>query len=106
VREDPGKAETMLEDLAELFRQALADQGESGTLAEEIALAERYLAIEQVRFGDRLRSAGTIDPRASSARVPPLLLQPLVENAVKHGVEPSPTAPTVKVRPSGAAAWW
>ncbi len=59
VREDPAKAEAMLEDLSELFRQALADPGESVTLADEIALAERYLAIEQVRFGDRLRVAGT-----------------------------------------------
>ncbi len=92
VREEPAKAETMLEDLAELFRQALADPGESGTLADEIALAERYLAIEQVRFGDRLRIRWDLDAAASSARLPPLLLQPLVENAIKHGVEPSPRA--------------
>jgi two-component system, LytTR family, sensor histidine kinase AlgZ len=86
VREEPAKAETMLEDLAELFRQALADPGESGTLADEIALAERYLAIEQVRFGDRLRIRWDLDAAASSARLPPLLLQPLVENAIKYGV--------------------
>ncbi|HEY1231195.1 MAG TPA: histidine kinase, partial [Ramlibacter sp.] len=89
VREEPAKAETMLEDLAELFRQALADPRDSVTLADEIGLAERYLAIEQVRFGDRLRIRWDLDITAGSARVPPLLLQPLVENAVKHGVEPS-----------------
>ena len=98
VREEPAKAEAMLEDLAELFRQALADPGESVTLADEIALAERYLAIEQVRFGDRLQVRWNIDPAADSARLPPLLLQPLVENAVKHGVEPSPDGARLRIR--------
>jgi two-component system sensor histidine kinase AlgZ len=98
VREEPAKAETMLEDLAELFRQALADPGESGTLADEIALAERYLAIEQVRFGDRLRIRWDLDAAASNARLPPLLLQPLVENAIKHGVEPSPEGAKLRIR--------
>jgi two-component system sensor histidine kinase AlgZ len=88
----------MLEDLAELFRQALADPGESCTLADEIALAERYLAIEQVRFGDRLRIRWDLDAAASSARLPPLLLQPLVENAIKHGVEPSPEGARLRIR--------
>ena len=98
VREEPAKAEAMLEDLSELFRQALADPGESVTLADEIALAERYLAIEQVRFGDRLRIRWDIDPAANTARLPPLLLQPLVENAVKHGVEPSPAGARIRIR--------
>ena len=97
VREEPARAETLLEDLSDLFRHALADQGESVTLAEEIALAKRYLAIEQVRFGDRLRVEWVIDEQASNARLPPLLLQPLVENAVKHGVEPSATGAQVKI---------
>ncbi len=89
VRAEPAKAEAMLEDLADLFRHALVDHGESVTLEEEIQLAERYLAIEQVRFGERLRVEWSLDPQAARARLPPLLLQPLVENAVKHGVEPS-----------------
>jgi two-component system sensor histidine kinase AlgZ len=89
VREEPAKAEAILEDLSDLFRHALMEQGESVTLAEEIALARRYLEIEQVRFGDRLRVEWALDERASGAKLPPLLLQPLVENAVKHGVEPS-----------------
>jgi two-component system sensor histidine kinase AlgZ len=59
------------------------------SLAEEVELAQRYLAIEQVRFGDRLQVDWDIDPRVGSARVPPLVLQPLVENAVRHGVEPA-----------------
>ena len=97
VRDEPARAETVLEDLSELFRHALADAGDSVTLAEEVALAGRYLEIEQVRFGDRLRVEWAIDPTAGSARVPPLLLQPLVENAVKHGVEPSPGGANVRV---------
>jgi two-component system sensor histidine kinase AlgZ len=97
VREDPARAEALLEDLSELFRHALVDPGESVTLAEEVALARRYLDIEQVRFGERLRMEWALDPQADDARVPPLFLQPLVENAVKHGVEPSPSGARVKV---------
>ena len=89
VRAEPAKAETLLEDLSDLFRHALAEQAESVTLADEIALARRYLAIEQVRFGERLQIAWNLDVAAEGARLPPLLLQPLVENAVRHGVEPS-----------------
>lgn len=90
VREEPAQAESLLEDLSDLFRHALMEQGEAVTLGEEIALARRYLHIEQVRFGPRLQVQWQLDPRADGARLPPLLLQPLVENAVKHGVEPSP----------------
>ena len=89
VRAEPAKAESLLEDLSDLFRHALVEQGEAVTLAEELVLAQRYLGIEQVRFGERLQVQWQIDPRAGSALLPPLLLQPLVENAVKHGVEPS-----------------
>ncbi|MFZ3129454.1 MAG: histidine kinase [Rhodoferax sp.] len=97
VRAEPAKAEMLLEDLSDLFRHALKDAGEPVTLAEEIALAQRYLAIEQVRFGDRLRVQWVLDPAANAARLPPLLLQPLVENAVQHGVEPSATGAQVKI---------
>ena len=89
VRAEPARAEAMLEDLSELFRQVLAEQADSVSLAQELALARRYLAIEQVRFGSRLQLAWSLDPAADQARLPPLLLQPLVENAVRHGVEPS-----------------
>ena len=98
VRVDPGKAEAVLEDLAELFRVALADAGASVTLAEEIELARRYLAIEQVRFGSRLAVQWRIDPRTTRARVPPLMLQPLVENAVRHGIEPLAEGGWVRVQ--------
>jgi two-component system sensor histidine kinase AlgZ len=97
VRDDPARAEAILEDLSDLFRHALMEAGDSVTLAEEVTLARRYLDIEQVRFGERLRVEWSIDPAAGAARVPPLLLQPLVENAVTHGVEPSDQGAQVKV---------
>ncbi|MEP6875703.1 MAG: histidine kinase [Burkholderiales bacterium] len=98
VRLDPPRAEGVLEDLAELFRVAISESAESVTLAEEIELARRYLAIEQIRFGSRLRVTWELDPAAGAARVPPLLLQPLVENAVRHGVEPADEGGTIRVR--------
>jgi len=98
VRVDPARAEEVLEDLAELFRVALTGTGESVTLAEEVELARRYLAIEQIRFGSRLNVSWELDPDAAAARVPPLLLQPLVENAVRHGVEPAANGGVIRVR--------
>ena len=98
VRLDPARAEGVLEDLAELFRVAISDSTESVTLGEEVELAQRYLAIEQIRFGQRLQVSWELDPDAGRARVPPLLLQPLVENAVRHGVEPSAAGGTIRVR--------
>jgi len=103
VRLDPARAEGVLEDLAELFRAALADDTAGGradgsvTLADEVELAKRYLAIEQIRFGARLQLSWELDPAAAGARVPPLLLQPLVENAVRHGVEPASDGGSIHV---------
>ena len=97
VRAEPERAETLLEDLSDLFRHALEEQAEAVTLAQEIVLAQRYLAIEQVRFGARLQVEWALDESAAGARLPPLLLQPLVENAVRHGVEPSESGATVRI---------
>jgi len=98
VRIDPPRAEDVLEDLAELFRVALTDSGDAVTLADEVELARRYLAIEQIRFGPRLSVEWSLEEAAGAARVPPLLLQPLVENAVRHGVEPSTEGGTIRIR--------
>lgn len=98
ARLDPARTEGLLEDLAELFRVALSDSGASVTLAEEVLLAQRYLAIEQVRFGERLQVSWELDAAAGGARVPPLLLQPLVENAVRHGVEPAADGGVIRIR--------
>lgn len=98
ARLDPARTEHLLEDLAELFRVALTESGESVSLADEVALAQRYLAIEQVRFGSRLQVSWELDDDAGVARVPPLLLQPLVENAVRHGVEPAADGGVIRIR--------
>jgi len=97
VRHDPVRAERMLEDLSELFRVALAERPHAVSLADELALARHYLDIEAVRFGERLRVDWRIDPGVERALLPPLLLQPLVENAVKHGVEPSLQGAEVRI---------
>lgn len=100
VRVDPARAEAVLEDLAELFRVALADAGSQAavTVHDEVELARRYLAIEQLRFGERLQVRWDLDAAADRAKLPPLILQPLVENAVRHGIEPSAAGGTVRVR--------
>ena len=97
VRAQPVQAEQVLEDLSELFRHALADASGSVPLSQEIALAQRYLAIEQIRFGPRLQVQWQLDPAANQAQLPPLLLQPLVENAIHHGVEPSVSGAQVSI---------
>jgi len=98
VRSDPATAERAVEDLSELFRAALgAGEGES-TLGEEIALSERYLAIEALRLGPRLQVAWKIDPQAPrELRMPRLVLQPLLENAVLHGVARLPAGGKVDI---------
>lgn len=98
VRLDPARAEKVLEDLAELFRVALTDSGAVATLADEVELARRYLAIEQIRFGERLTVTWDLDEDAAGAKMPPLLLQPLVENAVRHGVEPADQGGAIRIR--------
>ena len=88
VRSDPATAERAVEDLSELFRAALgAGHGES-TLAEEIHLGERYLAIEALRLGERLRVDWQVADAPATLRMPRLVLQPLIENAVVHGIAP------------------
>ncbi len=98
VRVDPARAERVLEDLAELFRVAISDSAESVSLSEEVQLAQRYIAIEQIRFGERLKVHWELDAAAGAARLPPLLLQPLVENAVRHGIEPADAGGVIRVR--------
>jgi two-component system sensor histidine kinase AlgZ len=89
IRVDPAAAERTVEDLSELFRAALGspDRGD-GTLGEELELIERYLAIEQLRLGPRLRIRRELHDLPADFPLPRLLLQPLVENAVRHGIQP------------------
>ena len=98
VRVDPSRAEEVLEDLSELFRAALGALEADSTLGEEIRLARLYLAIEGMRFGKRLEVEWDVEDAVTGARVPPLLLQPLVENAVRHGIEPNDAGGRVQIR--------
>jgi two-component system, LytTR family, sensor histidine kinase AlgZ len=88
IRRDPRRAERSLEDLADLFRTLMADPRSFVRLADEISLLERYAELEQLRLGDRLRITWELDAAPVDALLPPLVLQPLLENAVYHGVEP------------------
>jgi hypothetical protein len=84
---DPAAARAMSGALAGFFRRTLAlGARDRISLAEELVLADDYLAVERVRFGERLRIERVIDPEATGCLVPPLLLQPLVENAIRHGI--------------------
>jgi len=98
IRKDPKRAETALEDLAELFRTVMADNRELVTLSDELALCRQYLNLEQLRLGERLAVEWQIEPGVEQALVPPMLLQPLVENAVYHGIEPGIAPGVIEVR--------
>ena len=87
IHSRPHEAEHMVQELSELFRYTLrASQHASVTLREDLRAADRYLAIEQARFRDRMIVSRSIEEQALDAQIPSLIIQPLVENAVKHGV--------------------
>ena len=86
---DPGLAEELLQDLADLFRAALGKSGERATLEEELELSRRYLHIEKQRLGERMEILWDVEELPGDAALPPLILQPLVENAVYHGIQPA-----------------
>ena len=89
IRTDPLRAERTVERLAEVFRYALfAMDKEVVPLSEELSFLEDYLALERERFGDRLSVRTSFSPESLSVLVPPLILQPLVENAIRHGQSP------------------
>ena len=101
IRRDPKRAEAALEDLADLFRVLMSDGRKFVRLADEIALLERYASLEQLRLGDRLRVTWEVDNAPLDALMPPLVLQPLLENAVYHGVEPGTRGGEVVVHIEG-----
>ena len=102
IRSEPKRAESTLEDLADLFRVLMRDVRDIITLEDEVHLCRQYLAIEQVRLGDRLHVVWDVsklgDEAMHRARVPALMLQPLLENAVHYGVEPAQQPATVMIR--------
>ena len=91
MRSEPRRAEAALEDLADLFRVLMRDNRELAPLADEVELCRQYLELEQLRLGDRLVIDWNVKSMPGDALVPPLVLQPLLENAVYHGIEPLTT---------------
>jgi two-component system, LytTR family, sensor histidine kinase AlgZ len=97
VRSDPRRAEVALEDMADLFRVLMRDNRDLTPLQDEIELCRQYLELEQLRLGERLTVDWNVKSMPADALVPPLMLQPLLENAVYHGIEPSNTPGTVSI---------
>jgi len=97
IRQDPRRAETALENLADLFRVVMGDNRELSPISREVELCQQYLDLEQLRLGDRLKVVWRIDKMPPDALIPPLLLQPLIENAVYHGIEPRVEAGEISI---------
>lgn len=97
IRSDPRRAETALESVADLFRVLVRDPRQLVPLSEEIALCRQYLELERLRLGERLDVLWHIDAVPEDALVPPLMLQPLLENAVYHGIEPAEDGGEIRI---------
>ena len=97
VRSDASRAEIALQDMADLFRVLMRDNRDLAPLGDELELCRQYLELEQLRLGDRLTVDWNLKSMPADALVPPLVLQPLLENAVYHGIEPSSEPGTVSV---------
>ena len=97
IRSQPKRAETALEDMADLFRVLMAENRDLVPLESEIALCKQYLSIESLRMEDRLRLNWQINGMPPNALIPPLILQPLIENAVYHGIEPLPEGGEISI---------
>jgi len=97
IRTRPAEAERTVEDLSDLFRAALGSGDTPGTLGEELDLMDHYLRIEKLRLGDRLRVEIEADDLPRDLPLPRLLLQPLVENAIYHGVQPLANGGTIHI---------
>ncbi len=94
----PQRAEQAVEDLCDLFRASLSEASEQVLLKEEIGLCKRYVRIEQQRFGERLKVCWELGELPQSLKVPRLSLQPLLENAICHGIQCLPEGGTIEVR--------
>lgn len=99
IRADPRRAETALEELADLFRALMRDHRELVPLADELALCRQYLDLEKLRLANRLYVEWDVAPDLPlDLKVPPLMVQPLLENAVYHGIEPLGDPGSIRVR--------
>ncbi|MDD5383325.1 MAG: histidine kinase [Gallionella sp.] len=97
VRAQPRQAEVALQDMADLFRMAMSDAQDLVPLRQEIELSKQYIALEKLRMGERLHVDWQIQDVPGDVLIPPLLLQPLLENAVYHGIEPLPQGGSIAV---------
>lgn len=97
IKKSPDSAEQAVENLAELFRSSMMDENKMVTLEDELATARKYLQIEELRLGNRLKLEWQIEQLPLQACLPPLVLQPLFENAVYYGIEPSASGGTILV---------
>lgn len=97
TRSQPEQAEQVVENLADLFRASLSDARQRVTLAEELELCRQYLEIEKLRLGERLTVQWQTDNLPADAQLPALLIQPLIENAIYHGIEPRTDGGTIEV---------
>ncbi len=97
MRSEPQRAEAALQDMADLFRVLMRDNRDLAPLADEVELCRQYLELEQLRLGERLQVDWNIKSMPGDALVPPLMLQPLLENAVYHGIEPSSATGMVSI---------
>lgn len=98
TRSDPARAEEAVEDLADLFRATLSDAGRLLSLKEELELTRIYQRIEMLRLGERLQVKWDVAELPMRARIPALSIQPLLENAIYHGIEPLPDGGTVLIQ--------
>lgn len=98
IRSDPRRAEKALEELAELFRALMQDPRELVPLSAEIALCRQYVELERLRLGERVRVNWDIEQCPPDALMPPLMLQPLLENAVYHGIEPASDPGVIEIK--------
>jgi len=97
VRSDPRRAEEALHDMADLFRVTMRDNRDLAPLVDEVELCRQYLELEKLRLGERLVVDWNVKSMPLDALAPPLMLQPLVENAVYHGIEPSSSPGTLSI---------
>ena len=98
IRSDPRRAEKALEELAELFRALMQDPRSLVPLSDEIALCRQYIELERLRLGERVRVVWDIEQCPPDALMPPLMLQPLLENAVYHGIEPASEPGVIEIK--------
>ena len=98
IRSDPRRAETALEELSDLFRVLMRENADLVPLSEEIQVARQYINLERLRLGERVRVVWDMTACPPDPLVPPLMLQPLLENAVYHGIEPATQPGEITIR--------